>query len=79
MSAGLPMIITEFEGFSDDYGENGKEYILVNRDAKNIADSLTLLCKDVNLYQTIKSNSIKRIANHFLLEKSIEQYTELFE
>jgi len=79
MSAGLPMIITEFEGFSDDYGENEKEYILVNREAQIIADSLTRLCKDKNLYQTIKTNSIQRIANNFLLEKSISQYIQLFE
>jgi glycosyltransferase involved in cell wall biosynthesis len=79
MSAGLPMIITEFEGFSDDYGEDGKEYLLVNRDANQIAESLSKLCNDQNLYQTIKSNSIKRISDHFLLEKSISQYTQLFE
>jgi glycosyltransferase involved in cell wall biosynthesis len=78
MSAGLPMIVSEFEGFSDDYGMNGEHYLLVERKPESIANTLQSLVRDESLYKAIKQNALERISNHFLVEKSIEQYIQMF-
>jgi len=79
MAAGLPMIITEFEGFSDDYGQNGKHYILVDREPKIISEAIIKLNSDPDLYNSIRNNALQRVNEHFLIEASIDKYVQLFE
>ncbi|MCB9252289.1 MAG: glycosyltransferase family 4 protein [Flavobacteriales bacterium] len=79
MASGLPMITTEFEGFSDDYGISGKHYILVDRNHTKIADEFRKLSSDRIFYESIKKNALERTESHFLVEASIDKYVQLFE
>jgi glycosyltransferase involved in cell wall biosynthesis len=54
MSAGLPMIITEFEGFSDDYGEDGKGILIGKSRCKSnsrIAKQIMQRSKSISNHQ----------------------------
>jgi glycosyltransferase involved in cell wall biosynthesis len=77
MATGLPMLVTEFEGFSEDYGRDGEEYLMVNRDAKHIAETLDKITSDKALYDKIRKNSLQKVENDFLVEKSIDRYIDL--
>lgn len=79
MAAGLPMIVTEFEGFSNDYGINGENYILVERDPKIISQSIVKLNTEKDFYNTIRNNSLQHVQDNFLVEASIDKYIQLFE
>jgi glycosyltransferase involved in cell wall biosynthesis len=79
MAAGLPMIITEFEGFSNDYGENGENYILVERNPKVISEAVVKLNTDKDFYNSIRNKSLQHVQDNFLVEASIDKYIQLFE
>lgn len=79
MSAGLPIIMTAFEGFSDDYGNNGEHYWLVERNPEIISQAIVELNSNQDLYNTIQKNSLQRVQDHFLVDASIDKYIQLFE
>lgn len=79
MAAGIPMVLTAFEGFSDDYGMDGSHYLLTERRPEQIAETLEKLLSDADLYRKIRQNALDRVEAHFLVESSIDKYIRLFE
>ncbi|MCZ2141565.1 MAG: glycosyltransferase family 4 protein [Bacteroidia bacterium] len=79
MSCGLPVILTEFEGFSKDYGHHGAHYISVKRDKAEIINSLNLIYTNAELRTKIGEQAHQKMYNEFKLANSIKAYTNLFE
>lgn len=79
MSCGLPVILTEFEGFSKDYGEHGVHYISVKRDKSEIINGLNLIFTNVKLRNEIGEHAHHKMFNEFKLANSINAYIKLFE
>jgi glycosyltransferase involved in cell wall biosynthesis len=79
MSCGIPVILTEFEGFSSDYGEKGVHYISVKRDKSDIMNSLNLIYTNAELVKTVGQKAHLKMQREFKLENSINAYIKLFE
>ena len=80
MATGLPMIINEFDGFSEDYGESGVHYKLVqNNEIPVILKHFKTLYQSEDLRWTLGRAAASYSAQKFDVNLSIDKYCELID
>lgn len=80
MASGLPIITNKFQGFSEDYGEPGKEYLLViDNNIPSIITSLDSVYKNSNKRELLGGNARKHALDQFDVDVSINKYCEIVE
>lgn len=79
MASGLPVITTRFEGFSNEFGENGKHLITTERNPEIISSHIERCLKDMQYYETIRKNALNNILENFRVERSIQKYIDIIE
>ena len=78
MAVGLPVVITPFDGLSDDLGEPGRDFILVNREARELADALYKLINDEAYKESIGVNGRKWVIKNHNMDAVIQRYVGLY-
>ncbi|MBX2926528.1 MAG: glycosyltransferase family 4 protein [Saprospiraceae bacterium] len=76
MASGLPIITTDFQGFSDDYGIHGKDIIVVERDTNAISNQIKQVLNKEPLYQLLSHNAVQKIKNN-TFRNSVRAYIQL--
>lgn len=79
MACGIPVVVTAFQGFSEDYGTPDQHLVIVDRDAGEIAKRINFIFNNQNFYQSLKINALKRINESGKVEKSVSYYIKLIE
>lgn len=78
MASGLPVVLTRFAGFSDDLGNNGNEFMLVERTGAALTQALDTLLKNKNLQGRLGQNARRWVEQRFGLEQSLDRYAALY-
>lgn len=78
MASGLPVVLTRFAGFSDDLGNNGHEFMLVERTGAALTQALDTLLKDKSLQDRLGQHARRWVEKRFGIEKSLDRYAALY-
>ncbi len=79
MASSLPVLTTEFVGFSQDFGIPGKHLLLTERSPQAIAKNLLELCKKSEMRIELGRSARRFVEENHDVEKSIHHYVTLFE
>lgn len=79
MACGRPVVITPFEGLSEDLGRPGEEYLLADHDAAVLADSIRRLLDDPALAADVARRGRDWVCSRMSLEESVARYARLYE
>jgi glycosyltransferase involved in cell wall biosynthesis len=77
MASGNVLLTSEFEGFSEAYGSDGSEYILI-KDVDDGVRQLKMLIENTDILNGFKVRSASWASSNFDRDKSIEKYLTLF-
>ena len=78
MGVGLPVITTPFVGLPDEFGQPGKHFLLVKRDARQLAGLLSKLLDQNELRHEIGNAGKHWIQQTMDVEHSINRYVNLY-
>ncbi|MET2984695.1 glycosyltransferase family 4 protein [Aureibaculum conchae] len=79
MSTGLAVLTSQFNGFSDDYGDSEKELIILNdRKPETLINYFNKLYNNKEYKENLSTNAREHALNYFALNKSITAYLKLF-
>jgi glycosyltransferase involved in cell wall biosynthesis len=79
MSCGLPLIMNEFEGYSNDYGSGEKTHISFRLSEKDALKEKLLLLRDSQLRKEIGLAARMHIEQNFSITSSVKKYIRLAE
>ncbi len=79
MACRKPVVMTPFEGLSDDLGQRGREFLLAEHDPESVAECLGRLMDDARLAEAIARSGREWIEKHMSLEDSVARYARLYE
>ena len=78
MASGVPVILTPFIGLSDDFGKNGEEYLLADRDPEVLASAMSQLLNDDGFRTRLGQSGRNWVERTMDLEKSLDRYAALY-
>jgi len=78
MAAELPSVVTNVGGNPAiiNHGEHG--LLVEPRDTEALAAAIVEILTDRDKYEKFSRNSLKRVKNHYSIEKMVETYTEIY-
>lgn len=79
MACRRAVIMTPFEGLSDDLGRPGTEYLLAEHDCESLTRALTRLVEDSDLRESLAESGWQWIRENMSLDDSVKRYAELYE
>ncbi len=79
MASRRPVVMTPFEGLSDDLGRAGSEYLLAQHDPDSLADALIRLAEDADLRESLAERACTWIRENMSLDESVKRYAQLYE
>lgn len=77
MAAGLPVITTKFEGFSDTWGKNGEQIIVVDRDIEAIEKNIQSIINNKEFRTRLIANAKAYVEEMHDVSKSLDKYVAL--
>ncbi|HBK72103.1 MAG TPA: hypothetical protein DDZ39_10705 [Flavobacteriaceae bacterium] len=77
MASGCPVITTKFEGFSDTWGRNEEQLLVVNREHNEIATKIATVIKDDEYYRSIQKAALEFVAKEHAIECTLDKYANL--
>ncbi len=78
MSAGLPLIMNKFEGYSKDYGIPGKTHLLINlSNPTELTDALTTLISEPEIAKKMGTQARIHALDFFSVKNSVDKYISL--
>ncbi len=79
MATGLPVILTPFSGLSDEFGQNNREYILVERSCEAVTSGISSVLKDNILFNTLAKKGREHVMDTMSISLSVQLHTDLYE
>jgi glycosyltransferase involved in cell wall biosynthesis len=79
MACGKPVVMTPFEGLSEDLGRPGEEYLLADHDPAALADSLRRLLDEPALATAVAGRGREWVSRRMSLEESVARYARLYQ
>ena len=79
MAVGLPSLVTPFIGISASIGEAGRDFQLVERRPKAIADALSSFLEDGNSAQRLAQAGHAYVTGNLDQQLSLDRYAEIYE
>jgi glycosyltransferase involved in cell wall biosynthesis len=79
MACRKPVVMTPFEGLSDDLGHPGRQYLLTDHDLDALSRALLRLVEDRELRDSLAEQGWRWIRENMSLERSVARYAELYE
>lgn len=79
MAVGLPSLVTPFIGISASIGEAGRDFQLVERRPKAIADALSSFLEDGNSAQRLAQAGHAYVSGNLDQQLSLDRYAEIYE
>ncbi len=77
MAARLPVLCNPFEGFSEDFGHDGKELVIAKREIPDIASQLLDLQRNLSIRQDLGNAARAHMTEHNNVSRSVERYVDL--
>lgn len=78
MATKIPVVMTPFVGLSDDLGKPNETFLLCEREAGDLTAALKRLLSDENLKNDLARRGYEWVASTMNLEKSLDQYADLY-
>jgi len=78
MASGLPVLTTQFRGYSRELGGDGSELIITNNNPMNVCHELDRLLSNHTLRRSLGDHGRIWVEKYQDIDKSIDQYTVLF-
>ena len=78
MGCALPIMLTRFDGFSNDYGTHGEQIYITNHDIDQIAADLRLLIENGELRKKLAENGREWVKKNQEIEVVLDKYCDLF-
>ncbi len=78
MASKLPVVLTPFTGLSKEFGLAGREYLLAERNAEALANTIAMLLKDKTLRAALGENAGNWTRTHLDINHSLDQYEALY-
>jgi glycosyltransferase involved in cell wall biosynthesis len=79
MACGKPVVMTPFEGLSEDLGLPGTEYLLADHEPESLAGRIGQLLDDPGLAAEIAGRGLDWVRSKMSLEDSVARYARLYE
>ncbi len=77
MASGCPVVTTRFEGFSDTWGQNGEQILIVNRDHEEIANMIDKVMNNSTYYNRLRNAAMTFVANEHAIDITLDKYANL--
>jgi glycosyltransferase involved in cell wall biosynthesis len=74
---GVACVLTPFLGLSEEFGEAGREYVLVEHDGKMIGDAILGLLEDPSRRRELGSQARRWAEQELSVERSLDRYAEI--
>ena len=78
MATGLPTVLTPFVGLSKDFGEAGREYVLVDRSVDAISSAIQSVLENESLLVALGNNARDWVVKTMNLKTSVRMYADLY-
>lgn len=78
MASGLPCILTPFEGLPTEFGEAGREYVLVGHDSHELAINIIRLLRGKEMRDRIGAAARNWVETNLNVEESLDRYAEIY-
>jgi glycosyltransferase involved in cell wall biosynthesis len=78
MASGLPVVMTPFEGFSNDFGRPGREFVLTDFNIRHLVADVDSLLRDTDRRHEIAKAARAWATTRLDLRMSIEAYVTLY-
>ena len=78
MACGLPVVLTSFEGLSAEFGQPGREYLMVDRQAESIAACVTEVLENEQLATHLGHSARNCIKKTMDVELILDRYADLY-
>jgi glycosyltransferase involved in cell wall biosynthesis len=78
MTCGLPVVLTSFEGLSEEFGKPGLEYLMADRQAESIAASVAEVLNNKKLAAKLGQSARSCIEKTMGLELILDRYADLY-
>ena len=78
MACGLPVVLTPFEGLSQEFGQPGREYLMADRQADSIAASVVEVLNDTRMAASLGRRAHNWIKKTMDLELILSRYANLY-
>lgn len=79
MATGLPCVVTPFKGLSVELGMPGKEFLLALYTPESIAENTVRILSDKAQSKHIGQRARKFAEDHFDVERSLDQYAQMYQ
>lgn len=77
MAAGLPVLTSRFDGFSDDYGVSGEHFFELYRDISEDGRIISNVLNDESIRTKVGQNARKWAEDNFAVANSIDDYIDI--
>lgn len=78
MASGLPVVLTPFDGLSDELGRAGEEYLLVERRADALAKAIAGLLENLQVRENYGKKARNWVQEHLDIQRSLDRYAHLY-
>lgn len=77
MACGLPIITTRFQGFSEEFGRDGHEFVITDRAPEYVCQNFQKLLHDRELRKQLGTQARLWVEQHHALEGTLDIYAQL--
>jgi len=78
MASGLPVVVTPFFGQSEDLGQPGQQYLLVERDPEALAAAIAEVLEEDGLRTTLGQRARRWVEETMDVERSLDRYAAFY-
>jgi glycosyltransferase involved in cell wall biosynthesis len=78
MASGLPVVMTPFFGQSEDLGQPGQQYLLVERNPEALATVIAELFEEEGLRATLGQRARRWVEANMDVERSLDRYAAFY-
>lgn len=78
MACGVPVVTTDFIGRAQELGQPTKDYLLTEETAEALSRSLSRVCSEPQLRQSLATSALAHVRQHHDLQKTLDQYADLY-
>lgn len=75
---GLPSVVSDAGGLPENVADGETGIVVPRRDARGLAEKLTLLARDADLRVTMSRNARRRAEEHFSFDRQIDAFVDLY-
>jgi len=79
MASGLPTVTTPFVGLAEDFGEPGREYLLVERNASALAEAVSEVLDKDPVRAELSSRGLQLVRESMRLDDSLDLFASLYQ